>query len=79
MCFRRIFKILPQRIQQYQATVCVAEERNRAELEKIRQQQEEARKSLINLDKRHNELDSIVNRAKQLKVPSNYEVSSSFC
>ena len=72
--FRRIYKILPQRIQQYQASSCVAEERNRAELEKIRQQQEDARRSLIDLDKRHNELDLTVNRAKQLKPAPDHEV-----
>ena len=72
--FRRIFKILPHRIQQYQASSCVAEERNRTELEKIRQKQEDARKSILDLDKRHSELDVVVNRAKTMKVPPDYEV-----
>ena len=54
--------------------MCVAEERNREELEKIRQQQEDSRKILSDLDRKHNELDQLVARAKQMKVSQESEV-----
>ncbi|XP_013419926.1 CXXC-type zinc finger protein 1 isoform X2 [Lingula anatina] len=64
----RIYEILPQRIQQWQSTPCVAEENNKKMLEKIRQQQLEARMRLGDLDLKHKELDMIVEKAKTATV-----------
>ena len=66
--FSRIYEILPSRIQQWQSSPCVAEENNKKMLEKIRRQQLEARAALGELDRRHQALDALIERAKNVKV-----------
>jgi COMPASS component SPP1 len=41
---------LPQRIQEWGLTPCIAEEKNKKELEQIRKQQTDAREALEELD-----------------------------
>lgn len=64
----RIFKILPQRIHQWQSTPCIAELNNRQELEKIRHQQRLAQEKLMVLDKRRRDLDVLIETAKRLTI-----------
>jgi COMPASS component SPP1 len=73
----RIFEILPLRIKQWQAAPCIADENNRLSLERIRGLQLLAREKLIALDKRHRELDVLMERAKRATVqpePDNADV-----
>lgn len=47
---------------------CTAEENNKKQLESVRRQQLEVRAILQELDKRHRELDAIVDRASKVFV-----------
>ena len=47
------FQVLPQRIQEWKSSPCIAEEHDMRQLEKIRKQQLEARHSLQELDQKH--------------------------
>lgn len=49
----RIYQVLPQRIQEWALSPCIAEEINKKELESVRRQQLEVRGILQELDKRH--------------------------
>ncbi|CAL1301042.1 unnamed protein product [Larinioides sclopetarius] len=60
----RIYEILPHRIQEWQRTICVADENNRKSLEKIRREQQEAKDRLSELNKKQEALDKIIERAK---------------
>ena len=73
--FSRIFEILPSRLLQWQAKPCVSEIKNKEQLEKIRQQQLELRKQLVKLDKKHQEIDELVERAKKSTILSEEEVN----
>ncbi|XP_063979517.1 CXXC-type zinc finger protein 1-like [Diachasmimorpha longicaudata] len=70
----RIYQVLPQRIHEWSLTSCVAEMNNRRALESVRKQQHEVRRILQELDKRHMELDRIVERAKNASIDYSYEV-----
>ena len=65
--------MLPPKIQQWQSSPCVAEEKNRRTLEKVRQEQMEARQKLVELDLKHQELDALVERAKHAKCEDEKE------
>ncbi|KRT78243.1 PHD finger motif containing protein, partial [Oryctes borbonicus] len=67
----RIYQVLPQRIQEWALSPCVAEETNIKSLEEIRKQQFEVQQILQELDKRHRELDMIVERARHAIVDPN--------
>lgn len=69
----RIYELLPPKIQQWQSSPCVAEEKNKRMLEKIRREQMESRRRLQELDFKHQELDAIVERAKHAKPESEDE------
>ncbi|KAL4225956.1 CXXC-type zinc finger protein 1 [Mactra antiquata] len=69
----RIYELLPPKIQQWQSSPCVAEEKNRRTLEKIRRDQLEARQRLVELDMKHQELDALVERGKQCKCEGDNE------
>ena len=69
----RIYELLPPKIQQWQSSPCVAEEKNKHTLEKIRRQQMEARQKLGELDLRHQELDTIVEKAKHAQIDPEQE------
>lgn len=81
----RIYEILPQRIQQWQQSPCVAEEMGRRQLERIRKEQQAARLRLTLMEKRFHELEAIIANAKQQQVQQHEEVGgepsrqSAFC
>uniref|UniRef100_T1IQM7 CXXC-type zinc finger protein 1 n=1 Tax=Strigamia maritima TaxID=126957 RepID=T1IQM7_STRMM len=64
----RIFEILPQRIQQWNTSPCIAEEKNKQTLEVIRRQQVEAREKLRELDSRHLKLDELIEKGKKTSM-----------
>ena len=72
----RIYELLPPKIQQWQSSPCVAEEKNKRTLEKIRRQQMEARQKLGELEQRHQELDTIVEKAKNARIDPEEEVGA---
>ncbi|XP_072522538.1 CXXC-type zinc finger protein 1b isoform X1 [Salminus brasiliensis] len=71
----RIYEILPQRIQQWQQSPCVAEEQGRKQLERIRREQQAARMRLAEMERRFHELEGIIARAKQQVVQQDEEVN----
>ncbi|KAH8408939.1 hypothetical protein KR009_004077, partial [Drosophila setifemur] len=64
----RIFQVLPQRLQEWNLTPCHAAEDNRKQLESIRQKQAMVRFALAELEKRSDELNMIVDRAKRSSI-----------
>lgn len=78
MCFlihSRIYEILPQRIQQWQQSPCIAEEHGKKQLERIRREQQNARLRLTDMERRFHELEGIIAKAKQQAVQQDEEVS----
>uniref|UniRef100_A0A4W4FQA9 CXXC-type zinc finger protein 1 n=1 Tax=Electrophorus electricus TaxID=8005 RepID=A0A4W4FQA9_ELEEL len=71
----RIYEILPQRIQQWQQSPCVAEELGRKQLERIRREQQAARLRLAEMERRFHELEGIIAKAKQQVVQQDEEVN----
>uniref|UniRef100_A0A3Q3FF57 CXXC finger protein 1 n=1 Tax=Labrus bergylta TaxID=56723 RepID=A0A3Q3FF57_9LABR len=71
----RIYEILPQRIQQWQQSPCVAEEMGRRQLERIRKEQQASRLRLTLMEKRFHELEGIIANAKQQQVQQDEEVT----
>ena len=71
----RIYEILPQRIQQWQQSPCIAEEHGKKLLERIRREQQSARTRLQEMERRFHELEAIIARAKQQAVREDEEVS----
>ncbi|XP_041129583.1 CXXC-type zinc finger protein 1b isoform X1 [Polyodon spathula] len=71
----RIYEILPQRIQQWQQSPCVAEEQGKKLLERIRREQQQARLRLQDMERRFHELESVVVKAKQQHVQQDEEVN----
>ncbi|XP_054280680.1 CXXC-type zinc finger protein 1-like [Macrosteles quadrilineatus] len=69
----RIYQVLPQRIQEWAVTPSIAETMNRQQLDTIRKQQWEVKNILQELDKRHLELDAILERAKNALIEENEE------
>lgn len=61
----RIFRVLPQRIQEWNMSPSAAEAQNKRSLDTIRAKQATVRATLAELDKRHRELDLLVDRAKK--------------
>lgn len=61
----RIYRVLPQRIQEWNLSVCKAEEQNKRMLDTVRAKQATVRATLAELEKRHKELDLLVERAKR--------------
>lgn len=72
----RIYEILPQRIQQWQQSPCIAEEHGKKQLERIRREQHNARMRLTEMERRFLELEGIIAKAKQQAVQQDEEVSS---
>ncbi|KAF3855849.1 hypothetical protein F7725_016572 [Dissostichus mawsoni] len=56
----RIYEILPQRIQQWQQSPCIAEEHGKKQLERIRRDQQNARLRLTEMERRFHELEGII-------------------
>lgn len=71
----RIYEILPQRIQQWQQSPCIAEEHGKKHLERIRREQQNARLRLTEMERRFHELEGIIAKAKQQAVQQDEEVS----
>uniref|UniRef100_A0A8C1CNV5 CXXC-type zinc finger protein 1 n=2 Tax=Cyprinus carpio TaxID=7962 RepID=A0A8C1CNV5_CYPCA len=71
----RICEILPQRIQQWQQSPCIAEEQGKKLLERIRREQQSARMRLTEMEKRFHELEGIIAKAKQQVVQHDEEVN----
>uniref|UniRef100_A0A8C5GTN5 CXXC-type zinc finger protein 1 n=1 Tax=Gouania willdenowi TaxID=441366 RepID=A0A8C5GTN5_GOUWI len=71
----RIYEIVPQRIQQWQQSPCVAEEMGRRQLERIRKEQQAARLRLTLMEKRFHELEGIISNAKLQQVQQHEEVA----
>lgn len=62
----RIYQVLPQRIQEWNLSPCLAEDKNKHQLDTVvRAKQAIVRATLCELDKRHAELDLLVERAKR--------------
>ncbi|GAB6021469.1 CXXC-type zinc finger protein 1 [Chamberlinius hualienensis] len=68
LAMNRIFHILPQRIQQRNSSQCAADETNKKELELIRDKQVKARRLLTDLDRRAQDLESLIIFAKRTSV-----------
>uniref|UniRef100_A0A6P4FCS2 CXXC-type zinc finger protein 1 n=1 Tax=Drosophila rhopaloa TaxID=1041015 RepID=A0A6P4FCS2_DRORH len=64
----RIFQVLPQRLQEWNLTPCHAAEETRKQLESIRQKQSLVRFALAELEKRSEELNMVVERAKRSSI-----------
>ncbi|XP_043977881.1 CXXC-type zinc finger protein 1b isoform X2 [Gambusia affinis] len=71
----RIYEILPQRIQQWQQSPCIAEEHGKKQLERIRRDQQNARLRLTDMERRFHELEGIIAKAKQQAVQQDEEVN----
>uniref|UniRef100_A0A8D0GSL9 CXXC-type zinc finger protein 1 n=1 Tax=Sphenodon punctatus TaxID=8508 RepID=A0A8D0GSL9_SPHPU len=71
----RIYEILPQRIQQWQQSPCVAEEHGKKLLERIRREQQQARLKLQEMERRFHELEAVIARAKQQACKEDEETS----
>uniref|UniRef100_A0A8C6M895 CXXC-type zinc finger protein 1 n=1 Tax=Nothobranchius furzeri TaxID=105023 RepID=A0A8C6M895_NOTFU len=71
----RIYEILPQRIQQWQQSPCIAEEHGKKQLERIRREQQSARLRLTEMERRFHELEGIIAKAKQQAVQQDEEVN----
>ncbi|CAH1111722.1 unnamed protein product [Psylliodes chrysocephalus] len=69
----RILQALPQRLQEWALSPSCAEEHNIKALDQVRKQQVEVQQILQELDKRHKELDIIVERAKNASIDPNQE------
>ncbi|XP_026681945.1 CXXC-type zinc finger protein 1-like [Diaphorina citri] len=76
MATNRIYQVLPPRLQEWGLTPCQAELNNTAQLEKVRAAQTGVRDILRELDKRHVELDSILERSKRVRDKRHVELDS---
>ena len=63
------------RIKDWQSSPCIADERSRAALERIRHQQLLAREKLLALDRRRRDLDVLIEQTKHLTVQHEADVS----
>lgn len=64
----RIYQVLPQRIQEWSLSPAIGEENNKKLLDTIRAKQIIVRATLAELDRRHAELDLLVERAKRCSL-----------
>lgn len=69
----RIFKILPSRIQDWNCSPCLATEQNKKALEKNRAKQQIVNSTLLQLDKRHKELDLLVEMSKRCSLDDKFK------
>lgn len=60
--------MLPQRIQEWSLSSCVAEQKNRKALEVVRGGLAKAQAALRALDRQHQELDALVARARNATI-----------
>lgn len=71
----RIYEILPQRIQQWKNSPCIAEEHGKKMLERIHREQQDTQTYLKDMERHFHELEAIILRGKQQAVYNNEEVS----
>lgn len=69
----RIFQILPTRLQEWNCSASVATDLNKKSLEKNRAKQQIVRATLMELDKRHTELDILVEHSQRCKLDENFK------
>lgn len=69
----RIFQILPPRMTEWNCTPCIANEQNKKALEKNRAKQQIVRATLLELDKRHKELDLLVELSKLCTLDEKFQ------
>ncbi|XP_050672022.1 CXXC-type zinc finger protein 1-like isoform X2 [Leptidea sinapis] len=69
----RVYQVLPQRIQEWSLSNCVAEQHNRKSLEVVRSGITKAQTALRELDKQHSELDALLSRAKNWTIQHSEE------
>ncbi|XP_029787346.1 CXXC-type zinc finger protein 1-like, partial [Suricata suricatta] len=73
----RIHEILPQRIQQWQMSPCIAEEHGKKMLERIHREQQDTHARLKDMERKFYELEAIILRGKQQPVCKSEETSKS--
>ncbi|XP_021573401.1 CXXC-type zinc finger protein 1-like [Carlito syrichta] len=73
----RINEILPQRIQQWQMSPCIADEHGKKMLERIIREQKETHKHLKDMECHFHELEAIILRGKQQAVCEDEESNQS--
>ncbi|CAK7313288.1 CXXC-type zinc finger protein 1 [Vulpes lagopus] len=73
----RIYEILPQRIQQWQKSPCIAEEHGKKMLERIHREQQDAHSRLKDMESHFHELEAIIQRGKQQAVCKDEETNQS--
>ncbi|XP_077470868.1 CXXC-type zinc finger protein 1a isoform X2 [Stigmatopora argus] len=71
----RIYEIVPQRIQQWQQSPCIAEEMGRKQLERIRKDQQATRLRLTMMEKRFHELEDIIANSKLHQIQHDEEAN----
>lgn len=71
----RLYEILPQRIKQWHSIPSISEETNQKQLEKIRQEQNQAKTRLEELDKELVKLDELITLSKTTKIYSEDEAT----
>ncbi|KAJ8046741.1 CXXC-type zinc finger protein 1 [Holothuria leucospilota] len=64
----RLFEFLPQRIQQWQSSPCIAEENNKIQLDRTRQEMAGARVKIAELDNKIVELNKLIERCKKVSI-----------
>lgn len=69
----RIFQFLPNRLVEWNGSTSVATDQNKKALEKNRAKQQIVRKTLAELDKRHKELDQLVELSKRCILDENFK------
>lgn len=69
----RIFQFLPARMQEWNCSSSVATEQNKKALEKNRAKQQTVRTTLLELDKRHKELDTLVELSKMCPIDEKFK------
>lgn len=70
----RIFELLPQRIQQWQQSPCVAEENNKKSLEQMRNEMMKVKLKIAELDDKIKKLQLIIVKAKSIPIKMEQDV-----
>lgn len=69
----RIFQILPSRLNDWNCTLCIATEQNKKALEKNRAKQQIVKITLKELDKRHTDMDHLIEVSKRCKLDEKFK------
>lgn len=71
----RLICFLKTRIQEYNQSPCYSNQRNQFELERINSEIDSLRQKLNDLEKKHHELDDLIEKAKFKKINPSVEVN----